>query len=113
MARLHVLDCLRKLHPTPALAGMPKDASLQFLRSREAPRGWFGGPVGWMDRDGNGEFAVGIRAALHEGSSARMFAGAGIVEGSIPEQEWEETDQKLNVMRYVLGLSEEAPWLRR
>ncbi|NNF29700.1 MAG: isochorismate synthase [Gemmatimonadetes bacterium] len=87
-----VLDLLRLLHPTPAVCGLPRDAALDFL-AREEPfeRGWYAGPVGWFDADGNGVFAPALRTAVSTGSGWRLFAGAGIVEGSVPALEWEET----------------------
>jgi menaquinone-specific isochorismate synthase len=91
-----VLDLLRLLHPTPAVCGLPRDAALGVLAEEEPfERGWYAGPVGWFDAEGNGVFAPALRTAvLHEGVW-RLFAGAGIVEGSIPALEWEETGMKL------------------
>ena len=90
-----VLDLLRLLHPTPAVCGLPRDAALDFLAEEEAfERGWYAGPVGWFDADGDGVFAPALRMAVSTGSGWRLFAGAGIVEGSIPALEWEETGIK-------------------
>jgi menaquinone-specific isochorismate synthase len=91
-----VLDLLRLLHPTPAVCGLPRDAALGVLAEEEPfERGWYAGPVGWFDAEGNGVFAPALRTAvLHEGVW-RLFAGAGIVEGSVPALEWEETGMKL------------------
>ncbi len=91
-----VLDLLRLLHPTPAVCGLPRDAALDVLAEEEPfERGWYAGPVGWFDAEGNGVFAPALRTAvLHEGVW-RLFAGAGIVEGSVPALEWEETGMKL------------------
>jgi isochorismate synthase len=61
-------------------------------------RGSYGGPVGWVDAHGNGEFAVALRCAEITGSRARLLAGAGIVEGSDPDLEWAETQAKLEPM---------------
>ncbi|MDX1495399.1 MAG: isochorismate synthase [Longimicrobiales bacterium] len=87
-----ILDLLRLLHPTPAVCGLPRDAALDFLAEEEPfERGWYAGPVGWFDADGNGVFAPALRTAVSTGSGWRLFAGAGIVEGSVPALEWEET----------------------
>jgi isochorismate synthase len=91
-----VLDLLRLLHPTPAVCGLPRDAALDFLAEAEPfERGWYAGPVGFFDGEGNGVFAPALRTAVLQGSTWRLFAGAGIVEGSVPGLEWEETRIKL------------------
>jgi len=91
-----ILDLLRLLHPTPAVCGLPRDAALGVLAAEEPfERGWYAGPVGWFDAEGNGVFAPALRTAVLHGSVWRLFAGAGIVEGSVPALEWEETGIKL------------------
>ena len=88
-------DLLESLHPTPAVAGMPKKAALDYLREKESPqRGWFSGSVGWVSSFG-GDFAIAIRSGLLDRSLLRVFAGAGIVEGSQAEEEWLETLAKM------------------
>ena len=100
----HVLDLVERLHPTPAVAGTPGDLALAFLREREpVDRGWYAGVVGWMDAHGNGDFVVGIRSAFLEESRTLLFAGAGIVAGSNPDAEWEETELKLSMMREAIA----------
>jgi len=90
-----VLDLLRLLHPTAAVCGLPRDGALAFLAQVEPfERGWYAGPVGWFDADGNGVFAPALRTGVATGSGWRLFAGAGIVEGSVPALEWEETSIK-------------------
>lgn len=99
-----VLDLLRLLHPTPAVCGLPRDAALEFLAEEEPfERGWYAGPVGWFDADGNGVFAPALRTAVSTGSGWRLFAGAGIVEGSVPALEWEETAIKFQPVLDALG----------
>ncbi len=101
-----VLDLLRILHPTAAVCGLPRDAALEFLAKVEPfERGWYAGPVGWLDGEGNGIFAPALRSAvLHEGAW-RLFAGAGIVEGSEPALEWEETAMKFTPVLDALAAS--------
>lgn len=100
---MHVLDLVAVLHPTPAVAGTPRDAALAWIRSREpASRGWYAGPVGWVSETGEGDFAVGLRSATLRGETARLYAGAGIVAGSDPDAEWRETELKMRSMRDVL-----------
>ncbi len=90
-----VLDLLRLLHPTPAVCGQPRDSALAVLAEEERfERGWYAGPVGWFDAEGNGIFAPALRTAVRSGDVWRLFAGAGIVEGSVPALEWEETGMK-------------------
>jgi isochorismate synthase EntC len=91
-----VLELLARLHPTPAVAGAPRAAALAWLASKEGlERGWYAGPVGFVRADGGGEFWVALRSALLRGCSARLFAGAGVVAGSRPEAELQETRLKL------------------
>ncbi|MDN5587030.1 MAG: chorismate-binding protein, partial [Brevibacterium sp.] len=59
-------------------------------------------------RDGNGEWAVAIRGAMIEGSTALVSAGAGIVAGSDPRAEAEETGAKLRTVLSALGLGEQV-----
>jgi menaquinone-specific isochorismate synthase len=98
------LELAALLHPTPAVAGTPPQAALDLLaRLEPSSRGLYAGPVGWVDGAGDGEWAVALRCASLQGRSARLFAGAGIVAGSDPEAEWEETASKLRAMLEVLS----------
>lgn len=105
--RDHAPDALAMaaaLHPTPAVAGLPVGAASAWLRAHEPdPRGWYAGPVGWCDARGDGRFVVGIRSAVLRGERAWVYAGAGLVPGSDPAREWEETSVKMGLMRAVLG----------
>jgi menaquinone-specific isochorismate synthase len=95
-AGAHVLDLVSRLHPTPAVGGWPRKEALAWIRGVEgACRGWYAGPVGWVNAAGEGDFAVGIRAIAIRERSALLFAGAGIVEGSDPDLEWNETELKM------------------
>lgn len=83
------------LHPTPAVGGTPTTFALQWIAEHEGlDRGWYAGPVGWIDHRGCGSFYVALRSALIGPSGMRLWAGAGIVAGSDPEQELIETDVK-------------------
>ena len=109
-----ILDLVARLHPTPAVGGMPREAALLAIRECEAmDRGWYAAPVGWIDRHGEGEFAVALRSALlhnaapqpqvpsggPEGESdALLFAGCGIMGDSDPEREYAESALKLRAM---------------
>jgi menaquinone-specific isochorismate synthase len=98
------LDLVALLHPTPAVAGTPTAAALDLIAELEPfQRGRYGGPVGWVDAAGDGEWAVALRGAELSGRRARLLAGAGIVPGSEPGAEWAETEAKLAAMLAVLG----------
>lgn len=91
-----ILDLLAILHPTPAVGGEPRREAMDLIGALEGqPRGTWAGPVGWVDSHGNGVFVVGIRSMTVYGARARLWAGAGIVHGSDPEQELAETTLKL------------------
>lgn len=92
----HILELVNILHPTPAVAGTPTDRAMNIIQNLEKnDRGWYSGPIGWFDPNGNGEFYVALRSALVKDEEAHIFAGGGIVSESIPEKEWEETELKL------------------
>lgn len=104
--RLTAADCdtelLTGLHPTPAVGGLPRDEALECIRTTESfERGWYTGPVGWVGRDAT-EFAVAIRSALVRGSTLSVYAGAGIVPGSEPQNEWDELENKIADFRSIL-----------
>lgn len=101
------LDLLAAIHPTPAVGGQPLEAALKLQRGEETfDRGWYAGPIGWMDRGGEGEFGLGIRSALVKGRHVHLFAGSGIVEGSDADREWREVELKLTPLLSALGLKE-------
>jgi len=98
--RNSALDIAGRLHPTAAVGGTPSDGAVEAIRRLEQmDRGRYAGPVGWMDGEGDGCFAIALRCAEISGARARLFAGAGIVDGSLPEAELEETRIKLLAMQ--------------
>jgi isochorismate synthase len=89
------LELVEALHPTPAVSGAPRDASLDVIGELEPfDRGVYAGPVGWVDASGDGEWAIALRCAELRDDRATLFAGAGIVADSRPEAEVDETDRK-------------------
>ena len=100
---IDILDVVQRLHPTPAVAGVPTDHGLELINELEGDRGWYAAPIGWFDRNGEGEFAVGIRSALVDGNTAFLYAGCGIVAGSDPEREYVEAELKFQPMLNALG----------
>lgn len=98
----NALNLALKLHPTPAVCGTPTSLAKKFILDNEGyDRGYYSGLVGWMDAEGNGEWVVTIRCGLLNDTNLRLYAGAGIVEGSDPESEWLETQAK---MKTILNL---------
>lgn len=96
-------DLLNKLHPTPAVGGSPKNPALQFIDENEPYlRGWYAGAVGYLSQQ-KSDFSVAIRSALIEDNKIKLFAGAGIVTGSIAEQEWQELDNKIHTILDILS----------
>ncbi len=99
----HILDATAQLHPTPAVGGTPREAALDVIREIEDfDRGWYAGPIGWFDARGRGEMWVALRCGLLQENSARLYAGAGIVEGSQPTTEAAETRLKLSALSDAL-----------
>lgn len=91
------------LHPTPAVGGRPAEAALRFLSAHEGlNRGWYAGAVGWLGHR-RADLRVGLRSALVRGGSARLFVGAGLVEGSTADGEWRETEVKSVPLLHALG----------
>ena len=91
------------LHPTAAICGTPTETALELIRELEGmDRGRYSGPVGWVDGRGNGEWGIALRCGEIEGSRARLFAGNGIVAGSLPDEELAETETKFRPMRRAL-----------
>lgn len=101
--RSSLLQLVNLLHPTPALGGLPKREAVDNIRLTEnMDRGMYGGPIGWMDFEGNGEFVVAIRSGLLQGTEASLFAGCGIVKDSDVESEYNETNIKFGPMLSAL-----------
>lgn len=103
-ADMELLDLAAALHPTPAVCGVPREAALGVLASREPfDRGWYAGALGWVDGAGEGELVVGLRSALLRDGSAWAFAGCGIVPASDPDAELAESELKLRPVLEALG----------
>ena len=91
------------LHPTPAVGGEPWPAAAAAIAELEGmDRGWYAGPVGWMDATEDGEFCVALRSALLRDREAHLFAGVGVVAGSDPAAELAETEVKLQALLPLL-----------
>ena len=96
---MNLFDVVEALHPTPAVSGHPLKRANDLRQKYESfDRGWFAGPIGWLDISGAGEFRVALRSGLVNKEGTTLFAGAGVVAGSDPERELIETDMKLKAM---------------
>jgi isochorismate synthase len=104
--RLGALELAVLLHPTPAVGGTPTDQAMAVIAECEADRGFYGGAVGWCDGDGDGDWIVAIRCAQVSADrrTARVYAGGGIVLGSDPQLELDETTAKLRTLLAPLGV---------
>jgi isochorismate synthase len=92
------------LHPTPAIGGEPREPALELIQELEGiDRGWYTGPVGWMDAAEDGEFCVGLRSALVRDREAHLFAGCGIVADSDPAAELQESELKFEALLPLLS----------
>jgi isochorismate synthase len=92
------------LHPTPAIGGEPRAPALELIQELEGiDRGWYTGPVGWMDAAEDGEFCVGLRSALIRDREAHLFAGCGIVADSDPAAELQESELKFEALLPLLA----------
>ena len=94
---------LAVLHPTPAVGGYPRNIALKYIDEIESfSRGWYAAPIGWIGIN-KSEFAVAIRSGLVAGSELSIFTGAGIVEGSVAGEEWQEIERKAESFCYYTG----------
>jgi isochorismate synthase len=104
---MHVLELVQRLHPTPAVGGVPGADAVRFITEHEpAPRGWYASPIGWFDASGDGEFAVGLRSGALVGDRAYLYAGGGIVKDSDPASEYDETRLKLATLSAALHVAQ-------
>ena len=101
---IDVLGLVERLHPTPAVCGWPTDAARKVIAAHEQmDRGWYAGPIGWMDAAGDGEFAVALRSALVRETRAWLFAGNGIMGDSDAAAELAEVELKFSPLAEALS----------
>jgi anthranilate synthase component 1 len=107
---LDALDALRAVFPAGTLSGAPKVRAMQLIAAAEGERrGLYGGAVGYLGYDGNLDTAITIRSAVLKGGRAHIHTGAGIVAGSVPEKEFEETEHKAAAMRRSIEIAAGLP----
>jgi anthranilate synthase component I len=104
------LEALRAVFPAGTLSGAPKVRAMQLIAAAEGERrGLYGGAVGYLGYDGNLDTAITIRSAVLKGGQAHVHTGAGIVAGSVPEKEFEETEHKAAALRRAIELAAGVP----
>jgi menaquinone-specific isochorismate synthase len=100
---IDAFSLLQNLHPSAAVCGTPRGAAFDLIAEIEGmSRGRYAGPVGWIDASGDGELGIALRSGQIRGNEIRIFAGCGIVAGSDPEKELEESTAKMIAMRSAL-----------
>ncbi len=103
-----LLSLAEALHPTPAVAGLPRREAMTWLRSLEPfERGHYAAPIGWIDSEGDADLRVAIRSGTLRNGQLELTAGAGLVRGSRPERELQEVALKLGVLQQQLSLATE------
>jgi len=96
-------ELIETLHPTAAVGGYPKDKAVEEIGRLEGfNRGWYAAPVGWVKRDA-AEFVVAIRCGLVKDNTLNLYSGAGIINGSVPDNEWDEMNNKIDTFLSVLS----------
>jgi menaquinone-specific isochorismate synthase len=101
--RVDAFSLLKSLHPSAAVCGTPRNTAFDIIDEIEGmSRGRYAGPVGWIDASGDGELGIALRTGQINGKEIRIYAGCGIVAGSNPEKELEESTAKMIPMRSAL-----------
>ena len=99
----HIGDLLQSLHPTPAVCGLPKKSAFDFIvRHEHTPRRYYSGFMGMLDPQAQTFLYVSLRCMNIEQGVCHLFAGGGLLKDSVEEQEWQETEAKLDTMRRIL-----------
>ncbi len=111
----HILSLVERLHPTPAVGGVPQSTAIEWLARTEDPRGWYAAPIGSFDGSGNGEFFVALRCGVllrsdTQHTTAHAYAGGGIVAASDSAAEFAESELKLRpFLGALMGVQAEPP----
>ena len=101
--RVDAFSLLKSLHPSAAVCGTPRNIAFDIIDEIEGMnRGRYAGPVGWIDASGDGELGIALRTGQITGKEIRIYAGCGIVAGSNPEKELEESAAKMIPMKSAL-----------
>lgn len=97
-------DILSVFLPAGTLSGAPKIRAMEIIEElEEEKRGLYGGAVGYFDFNGNMDTCIAIRTMIIKDGKVYMQAGAGIVADSIPEMEYEESQNKVRALVKTIG----------
>ena len=97
------IQVLRSAFPAGTVSGSPKISAIEILSQLEkVKRRFYAGAIGYLQANGDLDFCIGIRCTLKQGNTWTLQAGGGIVYDSVPEREWEETNEKLGALRAVI-----------
>lgn len=98
-------DLLGLLHPTPAVCGLPKEEAYRFILRHEGyDRSYYSGFIGWLDPDGQSDLYVNLRCMHLSPERCTLYAGGGLLSSSRLEDEWQETEDKLQTMKWLLNM---------
>lgn len=96
-------DLLKVLHPTPAVCGLPKEEAYRFILENEGyDRRYYSGFIGWLDPDGRTDLYVNLRCMHIEDDRLTLYAGGGLLPSSELDDEWLETEKKLQTMKRLI-----------
>ncbi len=97
-------DLLKRLHPTPAVCGLPKEKAYRFIQENEGyDRQYYSGFIGWLEPEGKSDLYVNLRCMNILSDRLVLYAGSGLLLSSEPESEWQETEAKMQTMRRLLN----------
>ena len=97
-------DLLKRLHPTPAVCGLPKEKAYRFIQENEGyDRQYYSGFIGWLEPEGKSDLYVNLRCMNILSDRLVLYAGSGLLPSSEPESEWQETEAKMQTMRHLLN----------
>ena len=98
----HIGDVLQALHPTPAVCGLPKREAFNFIvKNEHTPRRYYSGFMGPLNMDDT-HLYVSLRCMNIEGNKCHLYAGGGLLKDSTEEQEWQETEAKMETMKRLI-----------
>lgn len=96
-------DLLKVLHPTPAVCGLPKEEAYRFILENEGyDRSYYSGFIGWLDPEGKTDLYVNLRCMHIEDEKLSLYAGGGLLASSDLNDEWQETEKKIQTLRRLL-----------
>lgn len=99
----YLSDLLFALHPTPAVSGYPKDIAMEIIRGNEGhDRKYYCGFCGPISKNGETNLFVNLRCMEITDNDLILYAGGGLIDDSLMQNEWEETEAKFNTMLSII-----------